>query len=96
MLTRLLAKDGIVFHVLPNFSGGKARSELWLNWIGEEHPIAPTMEFFEYAVPRSGLQQLQFGSSPFDEKLIAALTGRLGAPSTDGDELLVLAYHSTP
>lgn len=91
MLTPLLAEDGIVFHVLPNFTGEKARTGLWLNWIGEEHPIAPTMEFFEYAVPRSGLQRLQFGSSPFDEALVAALTGRLVTRPTDGDELLVLA-----
>ena len=91
-LTRLLTEDGIAFHVLPNFTGRSARAGMWLKWIGEDHPIAPTIDFFKYAVPRSELQAPIFGSSPFDERLIAALNGHPGATlSTDGDELLVYA-----
>ncbi|MBZ5698577.1 MAG: class I SAM-dependent methyltransferase [Acidobacteriia bacterium] len=93
LLAGLLSKDGFVFHVLPNFTGKRAKSGFWLKWIGEDHPIAPTIDFFEYAIPRSGLLSPVFGSSPFDENLIAALTGQPGAMlSTDGDELLVYAH----
>jgi len=92
-LAGLLSKGGFVFHVLPNFTGKRAKSGFWLKWIGEDHPIAPTIDFFEYAIPRSGLLSPVFGSSPFDESLMAALTGQPGAMlSTDGDELLVYAH----
>jgi hypothetical protein len=95
-LTRLLTDDGIAFHVLPNFTGRSARTGMWLKWIGEDHPIAPTIDFFRYAVPRSGLQAPIFGSSPFEERLIAALTDHPGATlSTDGDELLVYALKAS-
>jgi SAM-dependent methyltransferase len=89
---RLLDKNGLIFHVLPNFTGKAAQSGLWLKWIGEDHPIAPTIPFFEYAIPASGLHPPTFGSSPFDEHLIEALLHMPGAViSTEGDELLVLA-----
>jgi 2-polyprenyl-3-methyl-5-hydroxy-6-metoxy-1,4-benzoquinol methylase len=91
-LARLLDKNGMVFHVLPNFTGKAGRSGLWLKWIGEDHPIAPTIPFFEYAIPASGLQPPTFGSNPFDEHLMEALLHQPGAAiSTEGDELLVLA-----
>jgi len=97
LLAGLLPKDGFVFHVLPNFTGKAAKSGLWLKWIGEDHPIAPTVDFFRYAIPRSGLQAPVFGSSPFDERLAAALNGEPGtALSTDGNELLVYAHIATP
>jgi 2-polyprenyl-3-methyl-5-hydroxy-6-metoxy-1,4-benzoquinol methylase len=93
LLAGLLSRGGFAFHVLPNFTGKRAKSGLWLKWIGEDHPIAPTIDFFGYAIPRSGLLSPVFGSSPFDENLIAALTGQPGAMlSTDGDELLVYAH----
>jgi hypothetical protein len=92
-MARLLSKDGFLFHVLPNFTGKKAKSGFWLKWIGEEHPIAPTVDFFKHAIPGAGLQAPVFGSSPFDENLIAALVNTPGGmPSTDGDELLVMAH----
>jgi 2-polyprenyl-3-methyl-5-hydroxy-6-metoxy-1,4-benzoquinol methylase len=95
-LTRLLKENGFVFHILPNFLGKKARSGYWLKWIGEDHPIAPAIPFFQYAIPRAGLREPIFGSSPFDEKLIEALLHDSRAKiSTEGDELLVLATKAT-
>jgi hypothetical protein len=87
-----LKENGFVFHILPNFMGKKARSGYWLKWIGEDHPIAPAMPFFEYALPRAGLSKPIFGSSPFDDGMAETLKGRSGTTlSTEGDELLVFA-----
>ncbi|MBZ5502673.1 MAG: class I SAM-dependent methyltransferase [Acidobacteriia bacterium] len=95
LCTRLLRDDGVAFHILPNFTGQTARSGAWLKWIGEDHPIAPAVEFFERALPAAGLQRFQFASSPFDEKVVAALTGRSERYSQlDGDELLIVAWKS--
>jgi 2-polyprenyl-3-methyl-5-hydroxy-6-metoxy-1,4-benzoquinol methylase len=95
VLTRVLKKDGFVFHVLPNFMGAKARAGYWVKWIGEDHPIAPAMPFFEFAIPRAGLEKPVFGSSPFDEPVAHALKESPGDPlSTEGDELLVFARRS--
>jgi 2-polyprenyl-3-methyl-5-hydroxy-6-metoxy-1,4-benzoquinol methylase len=92
VLTRLLKKGGIVFHVLPNFTGRMARAGYWLKWIGEDHPIAPAIPFFEIAIPRAGLAHLAFGSSPFDDRMARALSGQPGdSLTTEGDELLVYA-----
>lgn len=94
-LTKLLKRNGFVFHVLPNFMGEKARSGYWVKWIGEDHPIAPAMPFFEFAIPRAGLGKPIFGSSPFDERMAKALTNPIPSPlSTDGDELLVFAHRN--
>lgn len=91
-LASLLNRDGFVFHVLPNFTGRKARSGYWLKWIGEDHQIAPAIPFFEIAIPHSGLGSPIFGSSPFDAKMAEALkSGRIRELSKDGDELLVYA-----
>lgn len=92
LLARLLKDDGFVFHVLPNFMGEKARSGYWVKWIGEDHPIAPAMPFFDFAMPRAGMAKPIFGSNPFDERMVAALASGPGADlSTEGDELLVYA-----
>ena len=89
---RLLTDDGIALHVLPNFSGRARRSGEWLQWIGEDHPVAPTMEFFETALPAAGLRRFKFATSPFDEDAITAVMDR-SRPSSqlDGDELLIVA-----
>jgi hypothetical protein len=72
--------------------GKVARSGYWIKWIGEDHPIAPAMPFFEYAIPRAGLAQPIFGSSPFDDQMSQTLKDHPGAAlSTEGDELLVFA-----
>lgn len=93
LLTRLLKKDGFVFHVLPNFMGKKARAGYWLKWIGEDHPIAPAMPFFEYSIPRAGLTKPIFGSDPFDAQMAQALgAGPAANLSIEGDELLVYAH----
>lgn len=89
---RLLAPGGLAFHVLPNFTGKVAREGLWIMWIGEEHPIAPTAEFFGTVLPRHGFRRVVFGSSPFDETLAPAVSSTNSQASVDGDELLVLAY----
>jgi 2-polyprenyl-3-methyl-5-hydroxy-6-metoxy-1,4-benzoquinol methylase len=95
VITRVLKENGFVFHVLPNFMGKTARSGYWVKWIGEDHPIAPAMPFFEFAIPRAGLGKPIFGSSPFDEPMAQALKGSPGDPlSTEGDELLVFARRS--
>jgi 2-polyprenyl-3-methyl-5-hydroxy-6-metoxy-1,4-benzoquinol methylase len=95
LMTRLLKEGGFVFHVMPNFMGEMARSGYWLKWIGEDHPIAPAMPFFEYAIPRAGLDQPVFGSSPFDDAMAQALKNWPSALlQTDGDELLVFARRS--
>jgi 2-polyprenyl-3-methyl-5-hydroxy-6-metoxy-1,4-benzoquinol methylase len=89
---RLLADDGIALHVLPNFSGRARRSGEWLQWIGEDHPVAPTMEFFETALTAAGFRQFKFTTSPFDEEALATVMDRSGPSSQlDGDELLVVA-----
>jgi SAM-dependent methyltransferase len=89
---RLLRGDGIAFHVLPNFSGEAWRSGEWINWIGEDHPIAPTMEFFKKALPAAGFGRFKFASTPFDGKALAAVTDLSRESSQlDGYELLIVA-----
>jgi 2-polyprenyl-3-methyl-5-hydroxy-6-metoxy-1,4-benzoquinol methylase len=89
---RLLADDGIALHVLPNFSGRARRSGEWIQWIGEDHPVAPTMEFFETALTAAGFRRFKFATTPLDEKALAAVMDRSGPSSQlDGDELLVVA-----
>ena len=92
ILTRLLKENGFVFHVLPNFLGKNARAGDWIKWIGQDHPVAPAMPFFEYSIPRAGLTKPVFGSNPFDDQMAQSLAGPPGASlSTEGDELLVYA-----
>ena len=92
LLTRLLKKNGIVFHILPNFMGKLGRTGEWVKWIGEDHPVAPAIPFFEYAIPRAGLTNPIFGSDPFDDQVARALAaGPTENLSTDGIELLVCA-----
>jgi hypothetical protein len=93
LFTRLLKEEGVAFHILPNFTGATARSGKWLSWIGEDHPIAPTIDFFQLALPAAGLQRFKFASSPFDENAFEAIASPSGGSSQlDGDELLVVAY----
>jgi 2-polyprenyl-3-methyl-5-hydroxy-6-metoxy-1,4-benzoquinol methylase len=89
---RLLADDGIAMHVLPNFSGRARRSGQWLHWIGEDHPVAPTIEFFQTALPAAGLRRFKFATTPLDEDAIAAIMDPSRQSSQlDGDELLIVA-----
>lgn len=88
---KLLALGGIAVHILPNFSGRARRSGTWLEWIGEDHPIAPDIEFFKRALTAAGLRRFAFASTPLDADAIAAITsGRTS--QVDGDELLFVAW----
>ena len=51
----------------------------WLKWIGEDHPIAPAMPFFEFAIPRSGLSKPVFASSTFEAHMAQAPQSGAGA-----------------
>jgi 2-polyprenyl-3-methyl-5-hydroxy-6-metoxy-1,4-benzoquinol methylase len=89
---RLLAPDGITINALPNFLGNVRRTGMWLYLIGEDHPIAPGVEFFKKALPAAGLSRFAFASSPYDAATIAAMTLRSSQTSQlDGDELLFVA-----
>ena len=94
LMARLLVPEGLAFHVLPNFTGATARTGAWLKWIGEDHPIAPTIEFFKYAIPRSGLGSPIFASSPFDDQPTPSFSEGPEDHTADGDELLVVARKS--
>lgn len=92
VMSHLLADDGFLFHVLPNFAGKLARTGMWLKWIGEEHPLARTMDFFRCAFPKFGFTRICFASSPFSEELATALrNSHWKSTQTEGDELLCLA-----
>ena len=96
VMSHLLAKDGLMFHVLPNFTGKLARTGMWLKWIGEEHPLAPTVEFFSNALPLFGFLNVCFGSSPFDQGLARTFeNSHRNSGQLEGDELLCLAFRNT-
>ncbi|MGO9059418.1 MAG: class I SAM-dependent methyltransferase [Candidatus Binataceae bacterium] len=96
LFNRLLADDGLMLHVLPNFGGRLATEDgLFWKWIGRDHPIAPTKEFFYRILLWHRFNRVVCGSGPFDENLVAALlandTGRL---DKGGEELFVAAWKS--
>jgi 2-polyprenyl-3-methyl-5-hydroxy-6-metoxy-1,4-benzoquinol methylase len=92
LMARLLSDGGLTFHVLPNFTGKLALGGMWLHWIGEEHPIAPTMDFFARNLHKHGFDQVRFGSSPFNDAMMAAILNSAGQSiQAEGDELLLLA-----
>lgn len=92
VMSHLLSEGGILLHILPNFSGRLARTGTWLKWIGEEHPLAPTIEFLRGALANHGFNEIKFASSPFDKHLAESLRSPVrSATQTEGDELLVLA-----
>jgi len=93
LFAELLRPGGCVFHILPNFEGRTARTGAFWHWIGRDHPIAPTAEFFRRALPRHGMGKIVVGSGPFDEQL-AFLVGNSmwDRLPQDGDELLVIAW----
>jgi hypothetical protein len=86
-----LIPGGLLFAMLPNFTGIKARSGLFWRWIGQDHPIAPTHEFLARALLEHGFASAHFGSGPFDELLIQRLRARdFDALDTEGEELLIV------
>ena len=101
LFSRLLADDGLLFLIGPNFTGANARSGLFWDWIGTDHPLAPTDEFLKTVLPRNGFQDVACGSGPFGERLVQLLRRReFNALDVEGDELLVMAWkmaaHSAP
>ncbi|HKW88722.1 MAG TPA: methyltransferase domain-containing protein [Candidatus Acidoferrales bacterium] len=90
VMHKLLKPGGLMFHVVPNFAAMLAENGTRLNWIGEEHPIAPTRDFFEYALPRSGFQNIRVVSNPFARNL--GLSDPAGNdPAVAESDLLVMA-----
>jgi 2-polyprenyl-3-methyl-5-hydroxy-6-metoxy-1,4-benzoquinol methylase len=87
--SRLLAPGGLGFHCLPNFTGKVAREGMWIMWIGEEHPLAPTAEFFAQTLPRHGFSEVVFASSPLGPEIRDEIMR--GGTQLDGYELLVVA-----
>jgi SAM-dependent methyltransferase len=93
LFSRLLADDGLLFLIGPNFTGANARSGLFWRWIGTDHPLAPTDEFLKTVLPRNGFQEVVCGSGPFGERLVQLLWRReFDALDVEGDELLVMAW----
>jgi 2-polyprenyl-3-methyl-5-hydroxy-6-metoxy-1,4-benzoquinol methylase len=93
LFSRLLRPGGLAFIVLPNFTGAEARNGRFLNWIGEAHPVAPTHGFFERNLPSHGFGRVRCFSGPFTEQMaLMVAQGRFEEFSSDGDELLALAW----
>lgn len=93
LFTELLRPGGFVFHVLPNFTGRSARAGAFWHWIGRDHPIAPSEEFFLRVLPRHRMTRVGMASSPFDEKVAFLLLGdQWRERAREGDELLVVAW----
>ncbi|HXH06601.1 MAG TPA: class I SAM-dependent methyltransferase [Vicinamibacterales bacterium] len=91
----VLKDDGLIFQVLPNFTGRTARGGAFWNWIGRDHPIAPTAAFLGRNLHRHGFRDVAIASGPFDEGLVeAARSGAWAGCDTEGDELLVIAWRT--
>lgn len=89
-MLHLLSPAGLMFHVVPDFAAMLAKDANHLNWIGEEHPIAPTREFFEFSLPQNGFQVSRIVSSPFAKNL-GIIEGGGSEKAQAEDDLLVLA-----
>ncbi|MGH7782094.1 MAG: class I SAM-dependent methyltransferase [Candidatus Binataceae bacterium] len=93
LFARLLAPDGLLFAMIPNFTGRAARGGLFWHWIGQDHPIAPSHEFLGKALLEHGFASAHFGSGPFDQQVLATLkAGEFAQLDRDGEELLILAW----
>jgi SAM-dependent methyltransferase len=89
---RLLRREGLLFLVLPNFDGERARHGSLIRWIGAAHPVAPTRKFFLRNLPTHAFADVRCGSGPFTETAVEQISqGRFDALPTEGDELLVIA-----
>ncbi len=92
LFSRLLIPGGLLFAMIPNFTGSAARAGLFWNWIGQDHPIAPTHEFLGRALLDHGFAGVRFGSGPFDESMVKRLAASdFDALDTEGEELLIIA-----
>ncbi len=90
---RLLTDEGLCFFILPNFTGKEARKGKFWSWIGRDHPLAPTADFFKNILPNHGFRRIVIGSGPFDQKLIDVIRKKNWEHlDAEGDELLVIAW----
>jgi len=93
LFARLLTPGGLLFAIIPNFTGRAAREGRFWSWIGQDHPIAPSHQFLGRALLEHGFEVAHFGSSPFDHSMLAKLrAGQFDRLDRDGDELLILAW----
>lgn len=69
---RLTRRGGVAFHVLPNFSSRAAQSGAFWQWIGRDHPIALTVDFFRRNLSSHGFNRIVIGSGPFTPKLVGS------------------------
>jgi SAM-dependent methyltransferase len=93
LFARLLTPAGLLFAIIPNFTGRVAREGLFWSWIGQDHPIAPSHRFLGHALLEHGFEVAHFGSSPFDQSMLTQLrAGQFDRLDRDGDELLILAW----
>lgn len=89
---RLLRREGLLFLVLPNFDGERARHGSLMSWIGAAHPVAPTRKFFLRNLPTYAFTNVRCASGPFTDTVVEQISqGRFDALPTEGDELLVIA-----
>lgn len=97
LLARMVADDGLLFIVGPNFTGASARAGLFWQWIGQDHPIAPTADFLRRALNDCGFARVVCGSGPFGGELTERLhRGDFDSLDSDGDELVVIAWRNYP
>jgi hypothetical protein len=90
----LLRPGGVMFHVLPNFTGKTARQGAFLQWVGRDHPLAPDRDFFDAVLPDYGFHRLVHGTGPFDPWLCEALAAHTGEYDREGDERFLAAWRS--
>lgn len=91
--SNLLREDGVMISFLPNFTGPAARSGGFWHWIGRDHPIAPTADFFRHNLPAHGFPAVVVASGPFEGPLVEKVRTRDWAElDTEGDELMILAW----
>jgi SAM-dependent methyltransferase len=63
LFAHLLAKGGVMFHVLPNLAGDAGTGDRLWRGLHRAHPIAPTREFFERNLPMHGFRVTTGGTA---------------------------------
>jgi SAM-dependent methyltransferase len=89
---RILKPGGVVFIMVPN-SGGKKARELGVRWqamINEKHTLALDGKFFEKNLPSFGFDVWAFSDTQ-DAAAIQTISDQNGELSTEGEELRVIA-----
>lgn len=89
LFARILKPGGLAIHVLPNFSELIRRNH-WLHLVGEDHPVAPTIEFFSRSLTEAGFSGFAFASTPLNDSALASVKSLISS-QLQGDELLLMA-----